>query len=248
LYVANISDGSSTILGTGTQAPSAKSVRFSGDGRLLACLLPQGGVNQVFLYDTQSATQTLVTQSYDAAGAGNAVSDSVDISADGRFITYRSAASNLVPVDTNNAPDLFLYDTSTGTTTLLSINQAGNSTADNRSLRPLFSADSRTLFFQSWASDLAGGDINHASDIYAWTLYSSGIVPYFSAQLVLGNPGMGSVVTWPVVPGKSYSVQYKNNLDDPDWQDAGHGVLVGNQGWFQDDAGPAQRFYRVVAF
>jgi Tol biopolymer transport system component len=248
LYVANIPEGSSAVLGTNAQAPSAKSVRFSGDGRLLACLLPLEGTNQVFLYDTQTATQTLVTWSYDASGAGNAVSDSVDISADGRFITYRSSASNLVPVDTNNAPDVFLYDISTGTTTLLSVNQAGSSTADNRSLRPLFSADSRTLFFQSWATDLVGGDINRSSDIYAWTLYSSGIVPHFSAQLVLGRPGMGSVVTWPVVPGKSYAVQYKYNLDDPDWQNAGHGVLIGNQGWFQDGATPAQRFYRIVTF
>jgi hypothetical protein len=248
LYVADISDGSSAVLGIGSQLPPTKSVRFSGDGRHLTCLLPLEGSNQVFLYDTQTAAQTLVTRSYDGAGAGNAVSDSVDISTDARFITYRSAASNLVPLDTNNAPDVFLYDTSTGTTTLLSINQVGNSTADNRSLRPLFSPDSRTLFFQSWASDLARSDVNHSSDIYAWTLYSSGIVPYFSAHLVLGNSGSGSILTWPIVPGKSYSVQYKNNLDDPAWQDAGQGVLVGNQGWFQEDSGSPQRFYRVMAY
>jgi Tol biopolymer transport system component len=248
LYVANIPDGTSTLLGTGSQAPSAKSVRFSGDGRLLAYLLPLEGTNQVFLYDTHTATQTLVTRSYDAAGAGNGVSDSVDITTDGRFITCRSSASNLVPVDTNNVPDVFLYDVSTGTTTLLSINQAGSSTADNHSLRPLFSADSRMLFYQSWATDLAGGDMNLSSDIYAWTLYSSGIIPFFSAQLALGESGMGVVITWPVVPGKSYSVQYKNSFDDPDWRDAGHGVLVGSQGWFRDETAPAQRFYRVVAY
>jgi len=170
------------------------------------------------------------------------------MSADGRFVTYRSLASNLVPQDSNNVPDVFLYDTISGTTTLLSVNQEGTSTADNRSLRPLFSADSRTVAFQSWATDLVAGDLNHFSDIYSWNLYASGIIPEFSARLLMGKPGTGIVITWPVMPGKTYSVQFKNNAGDPAWQEAGHGVIVGNQGWFQDAASSAQCIYRVVAY
>jgi hypothetical protein len=66
--------------------------------------------------------------------------------------------------------------------------------------------------------------------------------------LLMGKPGTGIVITWPVMPGKTYSVQFKNNAGDPAWQEAGHGVIVGNQGWFQDAASSAQCIYRVVAY
>jgi Tol biopolymer transport system component len=248
LYVGDVAGGAPVTIGTSTLAPPAHSIRFSGDGRFLACLVAVDGSNQVHIYDTQTSSLVLVTRSFDGSGAGNAGSDSVDFSADGRFIAYRSSASNLVPVDTNAVPDVFLYDTTTGSTILLSLSQAGPVTAANRSLLPVFSADSRTVFFQSWAPDLAAGDGNQSSDVMGYTLYSSGIIPLFSARMVGGTAGGGNVITWPVVPGKSYMVQYKDNLTDPDWENAGQGVLVGNQGWFQDSAAPSQRFYRILAF
>ena len=54
-------------------------------------------------------------------GAANGASDSATISADGRFIAYRSFASDVVPNDTNGVPDVFLYDRSSGITSLLSL-------------------------------------------------------------------------------------------------------------------------------
>ena len=80
--------------------------------------------------------------------------------ADGRFITYRSFASDLVPGDTNGVPDVFFYDRLAGSTSLLSLSAWGDYPANNRSGYPVFSGDSQTVVFQSWASDLASQDFN----------------------------------------------------------------------------------------
>ena len=41
---------------------------------------------------------------------GNDISFQPSISADGRFVTYQSFASTLVPGDTNDVSDIFLFD------------------------------------------------------------------------------------------------------------------------------------------
>jgi Tol biopolymer transport system component len=213
-----------------------------------AAVLPQdtNGVSDVYLYDLQAHTNSLVSQSYIHAGfAANGPSDSPDISVDGRFITYRSTASDLVPGAGNGAPQVFLFDRNSGTTTLLSASRFGSQFADNRSLMPAFSADGGTLVFQSWASDLVPQDFNFDSDIFAYALY-----PFVAQIIAATSPASSPAITWPAAPGKSYSVQYKNNLTDASWQSITGGVtIIGTQGVFSDPAPAAtQRFYRIVAF
>ena len=56
-------------------------------------------------------------------------------------------------------------------------------------------------------------------------------------------------ITWPVVGGKTYQVQFKDSLGDAAWQTLGGSVsIVGSQGYLYDlPAGASQRFYRIVA-
>jgi Tol biopolymer transport system component len=229
--------------------------RFSADSRYLAYVTTSAkvaadtnGLNDVYLYDCLSASNTLVSQPYNPAASANGDSDSPDISPDGRFVAYRSAASNLVPGDFNGVPDVFLWDRLTGATMLLSVSLWSDSSANNRSLTPVFSGDGTTVFFESWASDLVPFDLNGWSDIFAVSLLSSGGVPLFRAAIASG-PGPGTWISWPAVPGKSYRVQFKNTLADPAWQDLGGSVsLVGAHAYLNDLAVPgSQRFYRVVA-
>jgi hypothetical protein len=128
----------------------------------------------VYLYDFDSGSNHLISASFLTGMAANGSSDSPDISADGRFIAYRSSANDLVPADTNGLPDIFLYDRFLNATILVSVDDSGG-TANGRSLAPVFSADSHTLAFQSWASDLANLDLNPNSDLFALNLASTGI-------------------------------------------------------------------------
>jgi hypothetical protein len=123
-------------------------------------------------------------------------------------VAYRSAATNLVPGGTNGLPHIFLYDRQNSTTTLLSASRLGPWAADNQSLTPVFSGDGQTLVFQSWASDLFAQDFNQGSEGIAYSLYASGSIPLFSASLLPGTiPGQGPWITWPVLPGKAYTVE-----------------------------------------
>src|SRR5688500_18381267 len=56
---------------------------------------------------------------------GNGISLEPSVSADGRYVAFSSTASNLVSGDTNNVSDVFLRDTQTGQTILISANQGG---------------------------------------------------------------------------------------------------------------------------
>ena len=55
----------------------------------------------------------------------NDFSDAQSISANGRFVAFRSAASNLVPDDTNGVTDIFVHDRWLGTTERVSVSTAG---------------------------------------------------------------------------------------------------------------------------
>jgi hypothetical protein len=284
--------------------PSQPGFGFSGDGRFLVYVTgarndpyDEFWTNNIFLYDCQSGTNLPVSRRFDAPGIPNRASDSPVISADGRFVAYRSFASNCVPGDFNEVPDVFLYDRLTGATTLLSVKQSGTNTANNRSLMPVFSGDGQTLVFQSWASDLLAQDFNQGSDLFAlklsapaitdsdgdgmddqWELdyfgtlardgtgdfdgdgatdlfeFLTGTDPtdpksVFRAEIVYtGVAGQAPVITWPLAPGKSYRVQFKNDLMDPAWQDLnGNVVLIDGTGHATDLAPAAgRRFYRIV--
>jgi Tol biopolymer transport system component len=243
----------------GPQSSSNRAVlRFSADGRFLAYVTTAAqvptdtnGTNDIYLYDFQDGTNLLVSQSFNAVGAGNDASDSPDISADGRFIAYRSFASDIVPGDTNGLPDVFLYDRLAGATTLSSVNNSGVSTGNNRSRSPVFSGDAQTIVFQSWASDLVAQDFNHGCDVFAFSLSSSNRVAPLNVQIFFsGTLGQGPTLSWPAASGTTYRAQFKNNLNDPDWQDLyGDVGIVGDRGYFNDSASyPSQRFYRIVAF
>ena len=236
-----------------TVAPLATTVnfqvglQFSADGRFLTYVNQTNGISEVYLYDSQTGTNLLVSQSYNSSAAGNGASDLPQISPDGRYVVYRSAASNLVPNDTNGVPDLFLYDRTTGSNTLATASRFGNWAGDNRSTQGFFSGDSRTLVFQSTASDLIAGALNNSVDVFALQLYPTN-APSFVVQIG-GAAGMPFSLSWPVAAGKTYEVQFKNSLDDPAWQTLSASLtIVGGTGYAVDPApGTGQRFYRIVS-
>jgi hypothetical protein len=83
-----------------------------------------GNCSDIYLRDRTLGQTTLISVAADG-GAANNNSYDPQISADGRFVVFTSAASNLVAGDHNGVADVFLRDRLTQTTTRLSLTSTG---------------------------------------------------------------------------------------------------------------------------
>ena len=145
---------------------------ISADGRYVAFSsnasnLVSGDTNgsyDIFVYDTVANATRRVSVGSNGT-QGNSYSSSPSISADGRYVTFYSNASNLVSGDTNNAPDIFVYDTVANTTRRVSVDSNGTQ-GNNTSTSPSISADGSRVAFYSEASNLVSGDTNGYADIF----------------------------------------------------------------------------------
>jgi archaellum component FlaF (FlaF/FlaG flagellin family) len=87
------------------------------------------------------------------------------ISPDGRYVTFVSRASNLVPGDTNLKTDIFLRDRQLGTTQRVSVDSLG-AQGNNNCYDAVISGNGRFVAFGSFASNLVVGDTNGAADVF----------------------------------------------------------------------------------
>ncbi|MFO1009112.1 MAG: calcium-binding protein [Planctomycetota bacterium] len=109
-----------------------------------------------------------VTQRMNVATSGaqtNGFTLGYALSGDGRYVAFDSAASNLVPGDTNGAPDVFVHDRLLRTTVRVSV-APGGVQSDGSSYGPALSADGRYLAFASLATNLVVGDTNGVADVF----------------------------------------------------------------------------------
>jgi len=149
----------------------ARSPSISGDGRYVAfaseasnyVIGDTNAAEDVFVRDRQTAQTTRISVTSNGRQLKGHSSDP-SMSADGRFVTFRSSSGGVVSFDTNGADDIFLHDRQTGATTRVSISTSGQQ-ANGASTAPALSGDGRYVVFQSRASNLVPGDTNSATDI-----------------------------------------------------------------------------------
>jgi len=141
---------------------SSNAPDVSADGRYVAFhsdasnLVPDdtNGVSDAFRFDTVTGEMRRISVASDGTQA-NGGSSFKAMSADGRFLSFSSQATNLVPNDTTGK---FIHDAVTGQVTAdLPTSDAG--VAD-------ISDDGRLVFFRSFDSNLVPGDTNGARDAF----------------------------------------------------------------------------------
>jgi Tol biopolymer transport system component len=116
------------------------------------------------------------------------------MSSDGRFVVFTSRATDLVAEDTNANFDVYLRDTRTGTTRLVSVATGGGATpaAGNAdSTDPSVSDDGRFVAFTSAANNLVAGDNNNRTDVFVRDLFTNE-TRLVSANLTNTGPGNGN--------------------------------------------------------
>src|SRR5437868_7579862 len=106
----------------------------------------------VFVRDLRRGTSERVSVSSEGLQA-NAMSFRATICADGRFVTFTSAATNLVPGDTQGRWGVFVRDRKLGITERVSVASDGRD-ADDDSRGSSISADGRVIAFNSRATNL----------------------------------------------------------------------------------------------
>jgi Tol biopolymer transport system component len=193
VFVRDLRAGTTARVSEGAGGASvdggAASPAISGDGRLVAfsssspALVP-GDTNltrcgpndfdeecrpepaaDVFVRDILAATTRRVSVA-SSGRQGNDESALPVISANGRFVAFASAASNLVRRDrTRHVTDIFVHDLQRGTTRLVSVSSQGRQ-ANADSVPARLSASGRYLAFNSDATNLVRGDTNRRSDVF----------------------------------------------------------------------------------
>lgn len=158
---------------------------ISGDGRLVAFSsqasnLVAGASDtnallDVFLYDRGMDASILVSHKAGAPTvAGNGDSRVADMSRDGRFVLFVSSATDLVSgqVDTPDTSDLFLFDRTTGESTLVSRIRGTVATAatvvNQFGINGTLSRDGRYVAFLSQSTELVPGqaDTSQTVDLF----------------------------------------------------------------------------------
>jgi hypothetical protein len=150
---------------------SSQGVAFSS----FASNLVPGDTNgklDVFVRDRQGGTTRRISVS-SAGVQGNGDSYGAKITANGRYVTFTSEATNLVPGDTNGVSDVFIHDLTLATTTRVSVSENGaqgngpsNTSGRNTGMYP----NGNAVMFESLASNLVSGDTNGLRDVFVRTL------------------------------------------------------------------------------
>jgi Tol biopolymer transport system component len=212
VLVANGASGRADHADPLTPGAGTRTQSISGDGNLvlfnsLATNIVAGDTNDfedVFLRDRSSGTTTRLSL---APGGvqGNGLSRANDISADGRFVTFESCASNLVAGDGNALCDAFLLDRQTQAIERINVSSAGieaNGQGDPiRGHWSRVSDDGRYVVFVSTAINLVAGTSTVARRVYlrdrqtsTTSLISPGRSPAITADgryvAYASNPGI----------------------------------------------------------
>ncbi|VAW32045.1 hypothetical protein MNBD_CHLOROFLEXI01-2680 [hydrothermal vent metagenome] len=142
----------------------------------------------------------------------------LSVSANGRFIAFDSFADNLVPDDTNNVIDVFVYDRQTKEIERISKSNNGVE-ANGESIHPSLSADGRYIAFQSVATNLVNFDTEALSNIFIYDREKGLIqlVELYAGSLqedvFNGNPDISSSGRW---------VVFTSNANDPMFEDSNY--------------------------
>jgi Tol biopolymer transport system component len=179
VFVHELASGTTTRISVSSAGVEANdhshSPVFSEDGRFVAFASPAtnlvtgdttGTNSDVFVHDRLTGQTTRVSVS-SAGVESNGDSSRPAISADGRFVSFTSNASNLVAGDTNNAHDVFVHDRQNASTTRVSVGAAGaQGNGGSYSSLGALSLDGRFVAFGSQATNLIAGDANGRLDTF----------------------------------------------------------------------------------
>jgi hypothetical protein len=177
----------------------------------------------------------LVSLNQSGMSGGNRLSGNPVMGADGHTVIFESFASDLTSNDFNESKDLFAL-------------RLGAGDSDNDGMDDAWEIS----YFGNLSRDgTADSDNDGATELAE---FKAGTNPINDSSVLsvvtLQNIGTGAVsVLWNSVPGKSYVVQFKSGLEEPEWQSLPGSVVADGSTASKADASAQaddHRYYRVV--
>ena len=206
-----------SVHSSGSQGDGAStSPSISADGLIVAFssnatnLVP-GDTNaksDVFVHDRTTGTTTRVSVSSTGTQADGACTAAA-ISADGRFVAFLSAATNLVANDLNGKQDVFVHDRVLATTERVSVDSSGTE-ADKDSSQPSISGDGKFVAFTS-SANLAASDTGTDDDVFLHDRATGSTIQVSVDSS--GNEGAGNS-SFPSVAADGSAIAFQSYADD----------------------------------
>ena len=176
VYVKNMSNGAITLVSKSSQGianASSRWARISCEGRIITFA---SNANNLTSGDTTNSGnikwRTYIVDMLNPSdpqyvrGNANGSNGSGSISCNGNYITFSSSSSDLVPGDTNNKHDIFLYDRANDAIKNVSVDSSGMFANGNSYYGGSVSNDGKYVVFDSEATNLVAGDANGYSDVF----------------------------------------------------------------------------------
>jgi Tol biopolymer transport system component len=145
-------------------SPNGRFVAFDSRARNLSRIPDTNRKGDVFIHDRKSGTTNRVS----VTSKGRQADDNsyvAGVSNDGTRVAFVSFADNLVPDDTNEVGDAFVYDRKTQKLVRASVSSREKESFEGGIATDL-SPDGRYAVFYSWGDDLVPGDSNESSDVF----------------------------------------------------------------------------------
>jgi len=204
-----ISTNTNTIVGTdsaGTQLTTANPnfIKSPINGQFALFIHDQDGIvagdtdgnDDLFLKNLQTNQLEQISVSSTGTMSNGSITSHQDSSTDGRFIIFRSDASNLVDNDTNGIVDIFLRDRQTQKTYRVNLSAAGVE-ADDESVSPFITGDGRFIGFSTRAKNLFSTAVP-AGPIYQVAMGENPLAPAtisaHTPKVVPGLPPVGVAI------------------------------------------------------
>lgn len=163
--------------------PALVNTNISADGRFILASAPD---RLPVLFDQSNGTSAQIPINTGLVGVA-------DLSNDGRFISFFSTRSFLVPNDLNGRADAFIFDRQTGFITRVNVSNDGTSVAggvdSSEQSSPVLSGDGKRVAFASADFLLVPNNSNQNQDIYSASVPTVGRM--YAAVQALSSGDLG---------------------------------------------------------
>jgi hypothetical protein len=184
-------------------------VAFSTYASNLTASVINTGNSNVVRRDLPNNINTLVSDATSGTGVGgNFGSLRPSLSEDGTRLAFWSYASDLVAGDTNGLWDIFVYDSTAGTKTLVSYTNGGGvrdqgSESASRIVTPTISGNGRYVAYSTTATNVVSGDTGGFQDVFVVDTQTQNVVR--ASVTTAGVPGNADS---PIEQGEGVALSY----------------------------------------